>query len=162
MFACGVYPVFPDFLASVEAEARDNVLRLRHHPSLVMLCGNNEDCELCQKSMNTDTDIKDQQILQWDMKQGGDPLPARIIYEKMLPDIINELVEPPIPYWPGSPYGGEGWDTSDATIGDVVSSVASRDSLDSIGLNVLASMGCLVRKRTWLSRLGSTWGPVCL
>jgi len=45
MFACGVYPVFPKFLASVEAEARDNIERLRHHPALVMLCGNNEDCK---------------------------------------------------------------------------------------------------------------------
>lgn len=45
MFACGVYPVFPEFLASVEAEARENVTRLRHHASLVLLCGNNEDCK---------------------------------------------------------------------------------------------------------------------
>jgi beta-mannosidase len=45
MFACAVYPVFSAFLKSVEAEVRDNVTRLRHHPSLVMLCGNNEDCE---------------------------------------------------------------------------------------------------------------------
>lgn len=59
--------------------------------------------------------------MQWDMKQGGDPLPARVIYEKMLPDIISELVDPKIPYWPGSPYGGKGWDTADPTVGDVVS-----------------------------------------
>lgn len=45
MFACGVYPVFPKFLESVTAEAEDNVMRLRHHPSLVIYCGNNEDCK---------------------------------------------------------------------------------------------------------------------
>lgn len=45
MFACGVYPAHPEFLKSVEAEARDNVTRIRHHPSLVLFCGNNEDCK---------------------------------------------------------------------------------------------------------------------
>jgi beta-mannosidase len=123
MFACAVYPVFPKFLASVEAEARENVVRLRHHPSLVLLCGNNEDCKsspfLCRRSRSALMEI-DQQIMQWDMKQEGDPLPARVIYEKILPDVINELVEPAIPYWPGSPYGGKGWDTADPTVGDVV------------------------------------------
>ena len=55
------------------------------------------------------------------MSHEGDPLPARIIYEKLLPDIVKELIDPAIPYWPGSPYGGQGWDTSDPTTGDVVS-----------------------------------------
>ncbi len=45
MFACGVYPIFPSFLESVKAEAECNVKRLRHHPSLVLFCGNNEDCK---------------------------------------------------------------------------------------------------------------------
>jgi beta-mannosidase len=44
MFACGIYPIFPKFLESVKKEAECNVLRLRHHPSLALLCGNNEDC----------------------------------------------------------------------------------------------------------------------
>ena len=41
-FACGVYPVFDDFLSTIKLEAVENVLRLRHHPSLVLFCGNNE------------------------------------------------------------------------------------------------------------------------
>ena len=45
MFACGVYPIFPKFLESVKKEAECNVKRLRHHPSLALFCGNNEDCE---------------------------------------------------------------------------------------------------------------------
>jgi beta-mannosidase len=60
-------------------------------------------------------------ILQWDIDQSGDPLPARKIYEKLLPDLIKELVHPAIPYWPGSPYGGDNWNTGDPTVGDVVS-----------------------------------------
>ena len=59
-FACGIYPAHESFVASVAAEAgeqsqtahmiallinekEDNVRRLRHHPSLALFCGNNED-----------------------------------------------------------------------------------------------------------------------
>mgnify|MGYP000848183639 CR=1 FL=1 len=42
-FSCTTYPSFDDaFLASVRAEARDNLRRLRHHPSIAVWCGNNE------------------------------------------------------------------------------------------------------------------------
>lgn len=41
-FACGVYPAYPEFVESVKKEAEDNVLRLRHHPSIAIFCGNNE------------------------------------------------------------------------------------------------------------------------
>lgn len=41
-FACGVYPVHSEFVANVKAEAEDNVIRLRHHPAIVLFCGNNE------------------------------------------------------------------------------------------------------------------------
>ncbi|KAF8900302.1 glycoside hydrolase superfamily [Gymnopilus junonius] len=100
-FACGVYPAHEEFVANVRQEAIDNVTRLRHHPSIVCYCGNNEDYQL---------------VLQWgDVAQ----LPARILYEDVLPDIVATLTDPPVPYHRGSPYGGKGWDTSDPTIGDV-------------------------------------------
>ena len=51
--------------------------------------------------------------------KGIDALPARIIYEQVLPDVVEQLTDPPISYHHGSPYGGAGWDTSDPTIGDV-------------------------------------------
>ncbi|TDL19227.1 glycoside hydrolase [Rickenella mellea] len=100
-FACGVYPAHDEFVASVKAEAEDNVSRLRHHPSLALLCGNNEDY---------------QQVLQW-----GDveDLPARKLYEHVLPDVVSRLTNDDIPYHRGSPYGGKGWDTADPTVGDV-------------------------------------------
>ncbi len=42
-FSCATYPSFdPAFLENVRQEARDNVLRLRHHPSIALWCGNNE------------------------------------------------------------------------------------------------------------------------
>jgi len=44
MFGGGMPPAYdPEFRANVVAEARDNIRRLRHHPSLVMWCGNNEE-----------------------------------------------------------------------------------------------------------------------
>ena len=62
----------------------------------------------------------DQMILQWDLDQKGDPLPARKIYEHLLPEVVSRLTDPEVPYHRGSPYGGKGWDTADPTIGDVV------------------------------------------
>lgn len=42
-FSCATYPSFdPAFLENVRQEARDNVRRLRHHPSIGLWCGNNE------------------------------------------------------------------------------------------------------------------------
>ncbi|KAF9052310.1 glycoside hydrolase [Hymenopellis radicata] len=100
-FACGVYPAHDDFVASVRKEAEDNVKRLRHHPSIAIWCGNNEDYQM---------------VLQW-----GDvaSFPAIKIYEEVLPSVVEALCDPPIPYHRGSPYGGKGWDTADPTIGDV-------------------------------------------
>jgi beta-mannosidase len=42
MFANGMYPGDPQFLANVRAEATDQVRRLRQHPSIALWCGNNE------------------------------------------------------------------------------------------------------------------------
>ncbi len=42
-FGCTTYPAFdPAFLENVTQEARDNIRRLRHHPSIAVWCGNNE------------------------------------------------------------------------------------------------------------------------
>lgn len=42
MFACAAYPAYPAFLENVEAEVRENIRRLRDHPSIITWCGNNE------------------------------------------------------------------------------------------------------------------------
>ncbi|KAH8109772.1 glycoside hydrolase superfamily [Phellopilus nigrolimitatus] len=100
-FACGIYPAHDSFVDSVKLEAEDNVRRLRHHPSMALFCGNNEDY---------------QQILQWNIETD---LPARKIYEEVLPGIVTALTRDEVPYHRGSPYGGKGWDTADPTVGDV-------------------------------------------
>ncbi len=41
-FACMMYPLEGALLENAKAELQDNVLRLRHHPSLAIWCGNNE------------------------------------------------------------------------------------------------------------------------
>ena len=42
-FGCTTYPAFDEaFLANVRQETRDNLRRLRHHPSIAVWCGNNE------------------------------------------------------------------------------------------------------------------------
>ncbi|OQV25827.1 Beta-mannosidase [Hypsibius exemplaris] len=42
MFACAMYPTTEQFLATVREEVRSNVLRLQHHPSIVLWSANNE------------------------------------------------------------------------------------------------------------------------
>ncbi|QRV98035.1 beta-mannosidase [Ceratobasidium sp. AG-Ba] len=102
-FACGQYPAHKEFLTNVEAEAEANVRRLRDHPSMALWCGNNEDY---------------QQVFQW----GISTLPAVVIYEKVLPNVIQKLSGDVVPYHRGSPYGRRSvkeWDTADPTIGDI-------------------------------------------
>ena len=42
MFACAMYPSDAAIRDNIEQEMRDNVLRLRHHPSIGLWNGNNE------------------------------------------------------------------------------------------------------------------------
>ncbi|MFN8493676.1 MAG: glycoside hydrolase family 2 protein [Caldilineaceae bacterium] len=107
MFGCGIYPAYPEFQASVRAEAEAAVRRLRHHPCLALWAGNNEDYSIADS------------IGAYDITFAGDftttRFPARAIYERLLPEVCAAL-DPTRPYWPGSPYGGA--NPSDGTVGD--------------------------------------------
>lgn len=111
MLACGAYPATPKFLKAIEEEAIHNVRRLRHHPCVVLWCGNNEDHMFADK-YNAQYDYDDHNPENW-LKTDW---PARIIYDKILPDVCQAHV-PEIPYHPGSPWGGK--PAMDPTIGDV-------------------------------------------
>ncbi|KAI9682352.1 MAG: hypothetical protein M1817_000406 [Caeruleum heppii] len=111
MFACGNYPAFPGFLASIEQEARANVKILRHHPSIVVWAGNNEDYQIME-SERLDYDRSETRPARW-LKSS---FPARYIYEKLLVDVMDELA-PDTYYHFGSPFGGDS--TRDPCSGDI-------------------------------------------
>lgn len=97
MFACGMYPAHPEFLDSVRREAGAAVRRLRHHPSLALWAGNNEDYAIAESLGQ------------------GDAFDAQAIYEGVLPEVCAAL-DPGRLYWPGSPWGGV--NSADPTVGD--------------------------------------------
>ncbi len=100
MFACAPYPDHrPDFVAEVEAEADYQTRRLKRYASVVLWCGNNE----CQVAL---------QIWWDDITRAGTHL-----YGSVLPEAVRRNC-PELPYWPGSPYGGE-YCAGDARLGDV-------------------------------------------
>ena len=111
LFGCGNYPAFPEFLALVKREAEENVKLLRHHPSIVIWAGNNEDYQYREEQKLTyDPDNKDEES--WLETN----FPARYIYEKILADACKELI-PDTYYHFGSPWSGK--NTTDPTVGDL-------------------------------------------
>lgn len=107
LFACGIYPALEWFQQSVKAEVEANVRRLRHHPSIVLWCGNNEDYAIAEsQGYQASESVPD----------ANSRFPARVIYEQILPEMCQQL-DPTRPYWPGSPYGGKS--SADTTVGDV-------------------------------------------
>lgn len=111
MFGCGQYPAYDSFLESVSAEAEQNVKRLRHHPSVVIFAGNNEDYQIAE-SLKLELDYSDETS---DFRKTN--FPARHIYERVLPEIVHKYSD--IYYHRASPYSGHGRPTTDRTFGDI-------------------------------------------
>ncbi len=95
MFACSGYRLSDSFAASITAEIRDNVCRIRHHPSLAIWCGNNE--------------------IEWGMKEWGieEEYPEHRVdyvkqFETLIPALVHEL-DPQNFFWPSSPSSGGGY-----------------------------------------------------
>ncbi|KAI5925875.1 family 2 glycosyl hydrolase [Camillea tinctor] len=111
-FACASYPTYRSYLDSVEEEARQQVRRLRTHPSVVIWAGNNEDYQV-QERYKLEYDYSDKDPQSW-LKS---TFPARYTYEYLLPKIVKE--EDPFKiYHPSSPWG-DGKHTADPTVGDI-------------------------------------------
>ncbi|KAL4805315.1 glycoside hydrolase superfamily [Aspergillus unguis] len=112
MFGCGNYPTWPELLESIEKEAEYNLRRLRHHPSIVIWVGNNEDYQV-QEQQGLTYNYEDKDPQNW-LKTD---FPARYIYEHLLPNVVQRIT-PSTYYHPGSPWG-DGKITSDPTVGDM-------------------------------------------
>ncbi|KAF2247067.1 glycoside hydrolase family 2 protein [Trematosphaeria pertusa] len=112
MFGCGNYPAFPSILQSIHDECVANVGRLRHHPSIVIYAGNNEDYQV-QEQFGLTYNYEDKDAENWLQTD----FPARYIYEKLLPEVVA-VESPHVPYHPGSPWG-DGLKTSNTKVGDM-------------------------------------------
>ncbi|RGP80679.1 beta-mannosidase [Fusarium longipes] len=112
MFACGVYPYWPSFSESIQTEAKVNIRRLRHHPSIVIWAGNNEDYQV-QEQCQLEYDYNNKDPKKW-LKTS---FPGRYYYEHLLPSIMEDEA-PGTQYWPGSPFSN-GKPSSDLDVGDV-------------------------------------------
>lgn len=91
MFACSLYPGDAEFLDSVKEEADYQIKRLKHHPSIVLWCGNNEVGVAWHN---------------WEWKEN---LPSKLfekdyneLFHKILPLTIDKC-DGTRPYWPTSP-----------------------------------------------------------
>lgn len=91
LFACAAYPEEQPLRGEVEAEARENVVRLMPHPSLVLWNGNNENL----------WGFKD---WGWEQRLAQDSW-GEGYYLGVLPRVVAEL-DPTRPYTAGSPWSG--------------------------------------------------------
>nr|WP_322633455.1 hypothetical protein [Glycomyces albidus] len=93
LFACAAYPEEEPLRSEVEAEVREQIPRLASHPSLVLLCGNNEN-------------LWGYEDWGWKTILDGRTWGADYYYE-LFPRLVEELA-PRTPYIPGSPYSPPG------------------------------------------------------
>ncbi|OGV70693.1 MAG: hypothetical protein A2283_11695 [Lentisphaerae bacterium RIFOXYA12_FULL_48_11] len=91
-FSCTTYPSFDDsFIENVKLEARDNLKRLRHHPSIAVWCGNNE-------------------IMFFRDKEWSDKKMSESDYYKLFRDALGSQMKefaPQVDYVTGSPDCGD-------------------------------------------------------
>ncbi|MFA0745259.1 MAG: hypothetical protein LASZOEIN_002069 [Candidatus Fervidibacter sp.] len=89
MFACAEYPEEEWFHEQVRFEAETIVKQLRHHPCIVLWCGNNENDWFNYMKV-------------WGQR---DKFYGETLYAKILPEVCQRL-DPSRPYWQSSPFGG--------------------------------------------------------
>lgn len=96
MVACANVWLRKEFKEECIKEAEYNLKRFRNHASLGLLCGNNE---------------MEEGVANWDST--GESMLTKIdyleLYERILPDICEELA-PDTYYWPASPSSGGGFE----------------------------------------------------
>ena len=107
MYACGIYELNDQFKDTIVHEAVDNMRRLRHHASLGLWCGNNE---------------QEWGWVEWGWSENFSPkLKSDYIkmFEYILPEIAKEI-DPNTLYWPASPSSaGSFYKPNDENFGDM-------------------------------------------
>jgi beta-mannosidase len=98
MFACAMYPSDSLFLENIKQEVIDNIKRLRHHPSIALWCGNNENSEGWHRWGWQDSYTEKQKSVIWKGYQKT--------FQKILPTIVSENSQ--TAYWESSPKFGRG------------------------------------------------------
>ncbi|MGK0390570.1 MAG: beta-mannosidase [Maribacter sp.] len=98
MFACAMYPGDKDYLENVKQEAKENIIRLRNHPSIVLWCGNNENSEGWHRWGWQDAFSNRERRKVWKA--------YKKVFIKILPSEVNSLTN--LPYWESSPQFGRG------------------------------------------------------
>nr|WP_129667354.1 glycoside hydrolase family 2 protein [Phytoactinopolyspora endophytica] len=91
LFACAAYAEEEPLRGEIEAEARDNIVRLLPHPSLMLWCGNNENIWLFH-DWNWEAQLQGRT---WGLGY----------YTELLPELAAEL-DPHRAYTPASPWSG--------------------------------------------------------
>jgi len=118
MFSCAMYPGDEAFLENVKAEAEENVMRLRHHPSLTLWCGNNE---ILMKwyGWRNNANEEGNQVPLW--KNEEDSLKIIHAYDTIFKNILPKVVKDhghDVPFWESSPMSTEGsfddWKSGDS------------------------------------------------
>lgn len=106
MFACSVYNVEDsELLETIIPEIHDNIKRIKHHPSLCIICGNNE-----VETMVVNWGIPDKEQAQ---------KYYLFLFEDLLPKVVKE-VYPDCIYWLSSPSsGGKLFDPNSDKFGDM-------------------------------------------
>ena len=89
MFACSLYMPDERMIENIKNEIRQNLMRLRHHPSLALISGNNE-VEAC--AVNERSEEQKRICIPVDIE----------LFEGIIPDIVKEVC-PEIPYISTSP-----------------------------------------------------------
>ncbi len=107
MFACALYEARnPEFRKEITLEVKDNLQRIAHHPSLALICGNNE----MEWAFGSWPQMK------WN---GENQAEYTLQYEFLLPELAA-AVAPDVPFWKASPSSGGFFDDpNDAGRGDV-------------------------------------------
>ena len=110
MYACAFYDLKPSFEKTIRIETEQNVKRLRHHASLALICGNNEDESFMIRAL--------QSYLNGDMQPFAPKRASHFadytkMYSYILPGIVKQHA-PQTYWWPSSPSSGGDFDDPSA------------------------------------------------